>query len=63
MGCSTKDSSANMPPSPSLSARGTKVTYFTEMSAISAQKVSETMPSTSTLSGARPAPASATEKV
>ena len=40
-----------------------EVTYFSEMSAMSAQKVSETMPSTSTLPGARPATATATEKV
>ena len=33
-----------MPPSPSLSARSTNTTYFSDTIIISAQKISETMP-------------------
>ena len=40
----TSDSSARMPPSPSLSARSTKTTYFSDTITISAQRMSETMP-------------------
>ena len=36
-----------MPPSPSLSARRTKTTYFSDTISSSAQKVSDTIPSTS----------------
>ena len=36
-----------MPPSPSLSARMTKTTYLSDTIIISAQKISDTMPSTS----------------
>ncbi len=60
---STSDSSARMPPSPSLSARRTNVTYFTEISTISAQKVSDTIPSTSVVPGAWPVALSAVENV
>jgi hypothetical protein len=38
--------SANVPPSPPLSARMTNVRYFTTMTSVSAQKKSERMPST-----------------
>ena len=47
----TSDSSARMPPSPSLSARRTKTTYFSDTITISAQKISETMPRTSAAIG------------
>ena len=47
----TKDSSAKMPPSPSLSARSTSVTYFSDTIAISAQRMSDTMPVTSAAVG------------
>src|SRR5438128_11902110 len=43
----TNDSSARIPPSPSLSARRTRTTYLSDTIIISAQKISETMPSTS----------------
>jgi hypothetical protein len=56
----TKDRSARMPPSPSLSARSTKTTYFSDTIAINAQKISETMPSASAGVGAWPRPVSAT---
>ncbi len=59
---STRDSSARMPPSPSLSARNTNCTYLTETINISAQKMSETMPLTSAGAGtAWPAALSAIE--
>jgi len=49
-----------MPPSPSLSARKTKITYFSVTIAINAQKISDTMPSTSCdVGGEWPVPASA----
>ena len=52
-----------MPPSPSLSARSTNVTYFTVMRIISAQKVSDTIPSTSAVVGGCPVAFSAVENV
>ena len=59
----TSDSSARMPPSPSLSARRTKTTYFSDTIAISAQKISETSPRTWAGAGGCPVAPSATEKV
>jgi hypothetical protein len=43
--------SANMPPSPSLSARRTTVTYFKVTESVSAQTTSESRPSTSATEG------------
>jgi hypothetical protein len=46
-----------------LSARRTKTTYFSDTIAISAQRISETMPSTSVAEGAAwPSPDNATWK-
>ena len=60
---STSDSSARMPPSPSLSARNTNCTYLSDTISISAQKISETMPLTSAGVGAAwPVALSAIEK-
>ncbi len=61
--CSTSDSSANIPPSPSLSARKTNTTYLSDTISISAQNVSETTPNTSAAVGS-PCPVAlrATEK-
>ena len=60
---STRKSNARMPPSPSLSARNTSCTYFTDTITISAQKMSETIPSTSLAVGSGlPVALSAMEK-
>jgi hypothetical protein len=60
----TSDKSARMPPSPSLSARSTNTTYLSETISISAQKISETMPSTSAASGSLwPAALKVTDRV
>ena len=42
----TRASSARMPPSPWLSARMIRIAYLIEMTMISDQKISETIPST-----------------
>jgi hypothetical protein len=42
----TSEVSARMPPSPRLSARRTKTAYLTEMTSASAQKMSDSTPST-----------------
>ena len=44
-----------MPPSPSLSARMTNVTYFTETTSVIVQKTSEMTPKTLGVAGPRPA--------
>ena len=60
----TSDNSARIPPSPSLSARSTRTTYLSDTIAISAQKMSETIPRTSAAVGtAWPVTPSVTEKV
>ena len=57
----TSESNARMPPSPSLSARRTKTTYFNDTMTISAQRMSETIPRTSAAVGTEcPVPVSAT---
>ena len=61
---STSDSSARIPPSPSLSARSTSTTYLSDTIAISAQKMSEMIPRTSTAVGTGwPLALSVTDKV
>jgi hypothetical protein len=42
----TSEVSARIPPSPRLSAFSTKTAYFTEMTSSSAQKISDSTPST-----------------
>jgi hypothetical protein len=60
----TSDSSARIPPSPSLSARRTRTTYLSDTIAISAHKIRETIPRTSAAVGAAsPVALSVTEKV
>ena len=60
----TSDNSARIPPSPSLSARKTNTMYLSDTIAISAQKISETIPRTSAaVGGAWPVAPKATEKV
>jgi hypothetical protein len=61
---STSDNSARIPPSPSLSARRTRTTYLSDTIAISAQKMSEMIPRTSTAVGTVwPVALSVTERV
>src|SRR5215467_10844149 len=50
---STSDNSARIPPSPSLSARRTRTTYLSDTIAISAQKMREMIPRTSTVGRGR----------
>ena len=47
----TSAASAMIPPSPSLSARSTSVTYFTVTTTVTDQKISDTTPYTSSTVG------------